>query len=192
VAATAADQKPGCSADGRYWMHHDRGQKIYCFDGDSFPEGELPKHVKEFFEPPKPNKGGNVGADAPAPIGSSSGPPAQVSRKPSARSSSSSGDPQPANDSDITRGKSSRQDTNTTDVVRTSSPEESTLDGKLIQDIQIGMDRKAVLEKLGKPQGAVMNVSSDGIVHILTYVTTQGNASIQLRENRVVLIRRPR
>jgi hypothetical protein len=196
LLAADGSTKPGCSADGRYWMHHDRGEKIYCFDGESYPEGDLPKHVKEFFEPPPPKKqpSGNAGPDGASPIGSESSKPA-LTRKGSAGPGGGSASGKDAAGIDWDMGKKMAGAGDPAAGVASNagaSGAPALLDPGQIQEIQIGMGRKAVVAKLGKPHGAVMNVSVDGIVQILNYVTTEGTAAVHLLEGRVVAVRRPR
>jgi len=198
-AATSmgADKKYNCNADGRYWMHHDRGEKIYCFDGEGYAEGAAPKHVKSFFQPKQQGTGFSNG-DGSAPIGSE--PEKPEIRKPAVRGGGGGGgigggggmgggggDVPP--DWDPGRRVAGR---GVAENAESSSAEPPPVNSALIGDVYIGMDRKAVLALLGRPHGAVMNVSVDGVLQVLSYVTPDGTASIKLLSGRVVAIRQPR
>ena len=214
LGGAPADQKPAapkCDPDGRYWVHHDKGEKVYCFDGDGFAAEKAPPHVKGYFEPAAPTgtsegpASGNPTMKSPGGVAAHSSPSMPSAGgggggggggfSMSGGGGSSGGGGKPVGFKDIERmfkGDSS----DTADMAGGGGGGRTKRDGPLPNEafslVAVGMSRTQVLAKLGAPHGRILNSGDEGNYEIWTYLTREGgSASVRIKDGRVVSLRLP-
>jgi len=183
-----------CGPDGRYWFHLDKGQKVFCFDGDGYSEDVAPPHVKTFFE----TNGAGDGVSTtetlanPAMIDPSlpgnSGGGAMVSTGPVSGSGGAGGGGGGGGKSNIKEYGSMVPGGGAPPPRRDPVP----VHPDLFEAVNKGMTRSAVTSKLGTPHGRIMNSGDEGVEEIWTYLAKGvGTGSVRFRDGRVVGVRKP-
>lgn len=203
----AGPPAPKCVSDGRYWIHKHQGQKIFCFDGEGYNEEDAPPGIKSYFQPtPAPGtaEGGDptfktvptAGVKSTAfsgspslPSGGSGGGGGGGSRTFSAAGSGGGGGGGAGGG-----GKAAIRDLDNMSSRQAAPPKErvSLVRTEAVLQVGIGMGRSEVTERLGSPQGRIMNSGDDGVFEIWTYLTQGGgSATVRIRDGKVVSIRKP-
>jgi hypothetical protein len=225
--AQAADQDPsqlgqkhGCTADGRYWVHEDKGKKVYCWEGAGFNEKSAPPHVKTYFDPgptsapqtrlpdimlnpvagvtptaptvKKPAAGGGTGGGAAG--GGGAANPKTTSFTPNPKQGSfeyRGGKDGTAKVKDTDRALA--RDPASANSMAPGRREIEPVSMQVLAEIENGMERATVLDRLGDPHGKILNTGDEGTLEIWTYAVRGGGyASVRLQEGRVIKIARPR
>jgi hypothetical protein len=204
-------EPPKCDPDGRYWVHIDKGEKAYCFDGDGFAASNAPAHVKGYFEPeasspegPVAGKGSSPKNVAPAGNTAFTGLPSLPSGGSGggggggysiAGGGGASGGAKPSALKDLEKMMNQGAQASYEDGAggrgngrRDGGP----LPLEALRLVAVGMSRTQVQAKLGVPHGRILNSGDEGNYEIWTYLTRDGNsASVRIREGRVISVRLP-
>lgn len=209
-------QKHGCTQDGRYWVHQDKGKKVYCWEGAGFNEDGAPPFVKSYFDSsatdgqqPQQSSGdislnpiGSAPKTAPG-GGGGNGSGGGGSAAPKTQTFSNGG-PQGGGSFDlkgVNSGGAKVKDA-FRDISRDPSPTANSAGGRRELDpvnpqafgsIENGLDRATVLSRLGEPHGKILNTGDDGTLEIWTYlVRGGGSASVRIDQGKVVKVVKPR
>jgi hypothetical protein len=198
-------QKHGCTSDGRYWVHQDKGKKVYCFEGAGYGEDAAPPYVKSYFDesagsagsaapkqtslPDVPYSPTAAGAAAPAKPAASGGGGGGGSANPKTLfggggggggASAASADFRPGGSGggkikDALRDLARDPAPSANSVNATGKREPDPISPQVLNEIETGMDRATVLAKLGEPHGKILNTGDEGSLEIWTYLV-RGNA----------------
>ena len=214
----AAPAKQKCVSDGRYWIHQDKGQKVYCFDGEGYNEAEAPPGIKSYFQPVASVDPGAVPASAPTlkTVPTTGAKSSAFTGTPSLPSGGSGGGGGSGSFSisgaggggggggggksairdleNMIAGQSAQDRGGVGGGGRIVPPKErgGPVGPESVSLVGVGMGRSDVTDRLGSPHGRIMNSGDDGVYEIWTYLTRGGgSASIRLREGKVVSIRKP-
>jgi hypothetical protein len=209
-------QKHGCTADGRYWVHADKGKKVFCWEGAGYNEDHAPPFVKGYFEEASSDTTAAPQTTLPDvvlnPVGS-----APVSKQSSSSSSGGGGGggggaaPKFSvgggggagvlSGGAASSGGAKVKDA-LRDLARDPSPSASGAGGRrepdpinaaLLGEIENGMDRATVVARLGEPHGKILNTGDEGALEIWTYVVRGGAfASVRMENNKVIKVVKPR
>jgi hypothetical protein len=203
--AAAPSKKPPaqkCVPDGRYWFHLDKGQKVFCFDGDGYSEEAAPPHVKTFFETNGASDGGvsdgpianptmvdpSLPIPSPSGGGTNGGPLAvgPISGSGGAGGGGGGGRSQIRDWSQVLGGSRSAS------TAPMSPRDPDPVNPDLFESIQKGMSRLEVTAKLGRAHGRIMNSGDEGVQEIWTYMARGATTgSVRFLDGKVIAIRKP-
>lgn len=211
-------QKHGCTSDGRYWVHQDKGKKVYCFEGAGYGEDNAPPFVKSYFDESASGGGASPQqksvADVPfIPVGSSpksssgggsgGGGGGGGGANPKVQGVGPGGSSPGTGDSRAGQAAGGKIKDALREVARGPAPGASSMaPGKrepepislqVLNEIENGMDRATVLAKLGEPHGKILNTGDEGSLEIWTYVVRSGAfGSVRLDGGKVIKVVKPR
>lgn len=207
--AEKAKEAPRCEPDGRYWVHVDKGEKAYCFDGDGFAAANAPAHVKGYFEPAASSPDAPAGGGRSGPKTVAPGGPTEFPGLPSLPSGGSGGGgggfsisgggggggggrPSALKDLEKMMNQGAQQPGYEEGGRGTVKRDGGPLPPDAFRLVAVGMSRTQVQAKLGTPHGRILNSGDEGNYEIWTYLTRDGSsASVRIREGRVVSVRLP-
>ena len=213
-------QKHGCTQDGRYWVHQDKGKKVYCWEGAGYNEDGAPPFVKTYFASPSDKKEPPASPDVPfVPVGSTA--PAKSSPgggggggasggggggggggTPKTQTFGAGGGQGSSADYRGSGSGGGKIKDALRDIAREPGSnaasgggrrEPDPVSAQVLDSIEMGMTRATVVERLGEPHGKILNTGDEGTLEIWTYVVRGGGfGSVRLDQGRVVKVVRPR
>jgi hypothetical protein len=165
-----------CEKTGRYWVSYGKNpkDKHYCWDGRHYSkaDGGVPAFILDYWAQKERE--------------SAQRRKEMEERSAELRARVAEGQAR------ALAMRANRASSSTTTVEVSTKPKAEPVESGLLDGVSVGMERVAVVEKLGEPHGQMGNLGSDGDEESLTYlVAGGGQANVRLKQGKVVNVRLP-
>lgn len=163
-----------CRQEGRYWTAYNGGEKHYCWEGKHYSKstGGVPQFVLDYWAE-RARESAQIREEM-----------QQVRQNLAVHGA--------ANRAGHRLGKGRVVEGAAASVEQSAKPVYAPLDLDRFDGLEAGVEREAIVARLGPPHGSISNLGSAGDEESMTYlVETGGNASLRLKQGKLVTIQLP-